>query len=160
MRRLSLLAVVFALLVLALPAQAAATQADEALKQLQRALGSTRTISGGEGQDVLAALEKAAQAKPALLQEMAILVVVARPDLTDGVKALVARLNPVQAAEMLRAIETASVNPTVDQLAALAQAEGSGPASNGGADGESPLDDTDLGWAGFGPGPHEDGSSN
>ncbi len=116
--------------------------------------------SSGEGQDILAALEKAATAKPAQLQEMATLVVVARPDLTEGVKALIAKLNPQNAEEMTKAIETASVNPTVDQLAALAKAEGASPASGGDSDSGSTLDDTDLGWAGYGPGRHEDGSSN
>lgn len=158
MRSFRFLALIAALLVvLALPAQAETSTSLEAAQMLQQTLGPGKSITGSDASDILAALTTAAARRPDMLTEMAALIAVARPDIMADLKKAIAQINPASADSIIRLIEQASINPTIDQLAALAGVETAPAAdSSGGSGGSSPPGDADLGWV-AGPG---DGSPN
>lgn len=140
-------------LVLVAGAHASPAETTKAAEALQQALGSTKILGTSEGPEVLQAFESAAIDNPALLSEMAVLLAVARPELVAEIKKSIRLLTPVDAESVIKTMEQASINPTVDQLAALAGLEGAAPAaSSGGAVSNGNSDNVDLGWAGFGGG--------
>lgn len=132
------------------PAGAGPAETTSAAQALQQALGNTKVISSGEGPEVLQALEAAAISKPDLLGEIAALVAVARPELVADIKKSIRLLAPQNAAAVIRFMEQASINPSVDQLAALAALEGISPASGSSFSSDSQQErGVDLGWAGY-----------
>ena len=144
--------------IVAMPAMAGdAVSSQQAVKMLQQAMGPAKSLSSGDKADIMAAFTHATGQNPDLLQELATLIAVARPDLVTDLKSTIQLIRPELAQQIIDQMEQASINPSVDQLAALANLEGAAPASgdpnvSSGSETAESEDPNDLGWAGYVPG--------
>lgn len=145
------------------PAQAESVTPAEAAQVIQAQLGASQTLSNGESDNIIAAFEAAATAHPEMAAELAQLVAAARPDLGLQLKASIIKIAPDKADSIIELMEQAANNPTVDQLAALAEIEGAQKPSAG-HDNDNrnnergEKDGGDLGWATHGD--DHDGSAD
>ena len=111
------------------PAFASFTTPSEAATALKQSLPSGSSLSMASPETVLAALSTAAAKNPEMLDQLAILVSVARPDLSEDLRQIVAEFSPSGVDAIMDKVDEASSNPAADQLAAIAEIEGAAPAA-------------------------------
>jgi len=107
---------------------AADVSAPTATSALTAALGGT-TINAASPDQLLTAYTSLVKADPTLASELAGIVALARPDVIESLSKTVAEVCPLAAESLKLKIDETAMNPSADQLAALANAEGTAPAA-------------------------------
>lgn len=115
--------------------------ASEAAAALKANMPQGVTLGGATSEQLIAAFEKTAKQNPSLAAELAALVAAARPDMVEGLRQSINSNFPETAQAIIEKMDQAASNPSADQLAAIAQSEGSAPAAGpddgGDADGSA-----------------------
>lgn len=102
---------------------------------LSSALGSGTTINGATEEQLISAYASVVKADPTMASELAGIIALGRPDAIEGLTQSVAEVCPLAVEALKQKIDTTAMNPTADQLAALANAEGTAPAAGDAGEG-------------------------
>lgn len=105
-----------------------AVSSSAATSALTSALNGT-TINGATEAQLMGAYAAAVKSDPTLASELAGIIALGRPDVIEGLNKSVGEVCPMAVKELQKKIEETAMNPTADQLAALANAEGTAPAA-------------------------------
>lgn len=117
-------------LVLGTAGVACAESYPQAARVLRTALGPGKALSGSSQTELLRLFVGLVRTNPAMIEDIATLMVVAHPDMADSVLDSLESLHYDSPAGLADRLQQAAENPSMDQLAALVQVDGESPAAD------------------------------